>query len=113
MAFDTAVFLVTPEIAVRSGVIEGRYSTADGRFVLNRKDLSKIRFATDEYINGLKGVEKVSREEADALIARNGFKTGTAGDLADVMAALSNDTGEEEDAGEGTEDDNKEKEDEE
>lgn len=73
---DSARFLVTKEIAIRSGSIDSRYRIADGRFVLDNKDLSHVRFTTDEYINGLKGIEKVGDEEARSLIAQNGFKMG-------------------------------------
>lgn len=76
MALDTAVYLVTREIAIRSGVMEHRYRIADGRFVLDNKDLSRVRFTTDEYVSGLSGVEKVSQSEAERLIKRNGYQRG-------------------------------------
>ena len=55
---------MTKDIAIRSGLIESRYRIADGRFVLDNKDLSRVRFTPDEYISGLAGVEKVSEEVA-------------------------------------------------
>lgn len=73
---DAANYLVTEEIAIRSGMVDSRYRIADGRFVLNNRDLNRVRFRTDEYINGLAGVEKVSEEEARTLIARNGYRLG-------------------------------------
>lgn len=76
MAFETATYLVTKEIAIRSGLIESRYRIKDGRFVLNNRDLSRVRFTIDEYINGLSGVEKVSAEEAKTLIRQNNFSLG-------------------------------------
>jgi hypothetical protein len=76
MAFETATYLVTRDIAVRSGLIESRYRIKDGRFVLNNRDLSRVRFTIDEYINGLSGVEKVSAEEAKTLIRQNNFAIG-------------------------------------
>lgn len=76
MAFETATYLVTRDIAVRSGLIESRYRIKDGRFVLNNRDLSRVRFTIDEYINGLSGVEKVSAEEAITLIRQNNFAIG-------------------------------------
>ena len=76
MALDSAVYLVTADIATRSGLIENRYRVADGRYVLDIKDLSRVRFTTDEYISGLEGVEKVDPERADTLIAENGYKMG-------------------------------------
>lgn len=76
MALETAFYKVTKEIAIRSGVIDGRYRTLDGFFILDNKDLSRIRFTPDEYINGLEGIEKISETEAETLIAKGGFKMG-------------------------------------
>lgn len=73
---ETATYLVTKEIAIRSGLIQSRYRVADGRFVLNNRDLSRVRFTPDEYINGLEGVEKVSSEYAKTLIRQNNFRIG-------------------------------------
>lgn len=76
MAFNNAIYLVSRDIAIRSGLIQIRYRIADGRFVLNNKDLSYVRFTPDEYINGLAGVERTSEEIATRLIAENGYKMG-------------------------------------
>lgn len=76
MALDTAFYLVTRDIAIRSGLVDVRYRTLDGRFILDNKDLSRVRFTTDEYISGLKGVEKISEAEAQTLIAQGGYKKG-------------------------------------
>ena len=76
MALATQLYLVTKDIAIRSGLIESRYRIADGRFVLDNKDLSRVRFTPDEYISGLDGVEKVSEDEAETLIAQNGYQMG-------------------------------------
>lgn len=73
---DTSLYLVTRDIAIRSGVANKRYRVPDGRFVLDNKDLSRIRFTTDEYVSGLKGVEKISDTEAATLIARQGYQMG-------------------------------------
>lgn len=76
MALDTAFYLVTRDIAIRSGLVDVRYRTLDGRFILDNKDLSRVRLTTDEYVNGLKGVEKISEAEAQTLIAQGGYKKG-------------------------------------
>lgn len=73
---ETATYLVTKEIAIRSGLVDSRYRIADGRFVLNNRDLSRVRFEPDEYINGLEGVEKVTPERAKTLIHQNNFAIG-------------------------------------
>lgn len=78
MAMDTSLYLVSYDIAVRSGLISVRYRIADGRFVLDNKDLSRVRLTSDEFVTGLQGVEKVSESEAKSLIAKNGFKMGAA-----------------------------------
>ena len=80
MALDTQLYLVTKDIAIRSGLMQVRYRISDGRFVLDNKDLSRVRFTTDEYISGLEGVTKVSEEEAQTLIAQNGYKMGEEGE---------------------------------
>ena len=76
MALDSAVYLVSRDVAIRSGLIQERYRIADGRFVLSNKDLSYVRFTPDEYIDGLKGVERTSEEFAERLIAENGYQMG-------------------------------------
>ena len=76
MALDTAFYLVTRDIAIRSGLVDVRYRTLDGRFILDNKDLSRVRFTTDEYVSGLAGVEKIIESEAQTLIARGGYKKG-------------------------------------
>lgn len=73
---ETATYLVTKEIAIRSGLVDSRYRIPDGRFVLNNRDLSRVRFEPDEYINGLEGVEKVTPERAKTLIRQNNFAIG-------------------------------------
>lgn len=79
MALETAVYLVTRDIAIRSGLKDQRYRIADGRFVLDNKDLSRVRFTIDEYISGLSGVEKSDEQTAQTLIAQNGYKRGDIG----------------------------------
>lgn len=76
MALEIAFYLVSEDIAKRSGLILERYRTADFRWVLDSKDLGRVRFTPDEYISGLKGVEKTTEEEAATLIAENGYKMG-------------------------------------
>ena len=76
MALDTATYLVTREIAMRSGVINSRYRIADGRFVLSNKDLALVRLTSDEFLTGLQGVERVSEGDAQRLIAENKFQRG-------------------------------------
>lgn len=79
MAVEIAFYKVVEDIAIRSGLILERYRTVDMNWILDNKDLGRVRFTPDEYIDGLKGVEKISGEEADALIAENGYKMGYEG----------------------------------
>ena len=73
---QSAVYFVTENIAIRSGVIDSRYRIRDGRFVLDNKDLARIRFTTEEYINGLEGVEMVTEERAKEEIYLNNNQMG-------------------------------------
>lgn len=73
---DTAFYLVSRDIAIRSGVIQRRYRTKDGRFILDNKDLARVRFTTDEYISGLSGVEKITEARAQQLMAQNSYRMG-------------------------------------
>ena len=80
MALEIAFYKVTEDIAIRSGLIAERYRTADNEhWILDNKDLSRVRFTADEYINGLSGVEKITENEAKTLIALGGYKFGYEG----------------------------------
>ena len=66
MALEIAFYKVTEDIAIRSGLIAERYRTADNKhWILDNKDLSRVRFTADEYINGLSGKinETISQED--------------------------------------------------
>ena len=76
MAFEAANYLVTRDIALRSGFISTRHRTKDGHFILNDRDLSCVRFTVDEYVNGLSGVKKISKAEAKKLIRENNYAIG-------------------------------------
>ena len=75
---DVQNYVVTREIALRTGDIRFKYRTKDGRFIVDNRTLAKIRFTSDEIVNGLDGVEKITEEEAKTLIARGGYKMGDA-----------------------------------
>ena len=74
---DIAYYLVTKDIAARSGISDKRYITQDGRYILDNKDLSRIRFTTDEYVSGLTGVTRIGYAEAQRLIAKNNYTMGS------------------------------------
>jgi hypothetical protein len=90
MALDTAFYLVTRDIAIRSGLVDVRYRTHDGRFILDNKDLSRVRFTTDEYVSGLAGVEKITESEAQTLIAKGGYKKGLMADSSPTTNGFAN-----------------------
>ena len=73
---ETAFYLVTRDIALRSGLIDSRHRVKDGRFVLNDRDLARIRLSTDEYVSGLNGIEKITNSEAKELIKENKYALG-------------------------------------
>ena len=80
MALEIAFYKVTEDIAIRSGLIAERYRTADNEhWILDNKDLSRVRFTADEYINGLSGVEKITENGAETLISLGGYKFGYEG----------------------------------
>lgn len=73
---DNDNFLVSRAVAERAGVIGQKWKTDDGRYILDRKTLSRIRLTSEEYITGLQGVERVTKEEAITLAAKAGWKMG-------------------------------------
>ena len=73
---DQAFYLASEEIARRCGLTRERYVTKDGRFVLDNKDLSRIHMTSEEFITGIRGIERVSEEEATAAIAANDYTLG-------------------------------------
>ncbi len=81
---ESAYYFVSREIALRSGLLKDRYRVRGGRFVLDNKDLSRIRFSPDEYINGLAGIEKTDKATAMALIEANGYVMGDNGEDIDI-----------------------------
>ena len=68
--------MVTRDVALRTGEIQYKYRTADGRFIVDARTLSRIRFTSEEIINGLQGIEKITHEEAETLIAKNNYQMG-------------------------------------
>ena len=94
MAVDIAFYKVIEDIAIRSGLILERYRTIDMHWILDNKDLGRVRFTSDEYIDGLKGVEKITEEQAENLIAENGYKMGYEGLVVENQEEEVNDNGE-------------------
>lgn len=82
---DTALFLVDAVIAQRAGRMAGRYKTEEGKYILNEKDLEHVRFTTEEYLTGLKGVKKITQAEADELIKRGGYELNLDGKVDDNL----------------------------
>lgn len=71
-------FLASADVARRAGAIGTSYRTKDGRFVISEKALRSVRLQMkpEEYVSGL-DVELISEQEAERLIAENGYKYGT------------------------------------
>lgn len=87
---DIAFYLVTKDIAQRAGLVGERYIAPDGRYILDNKDLARIRFSTDEYISGLQGVEKITQAQAKTLIAQGGYNMGEKNNVAEVATEETN-----------------------
>ena len=73
MSVNTTYFLATQDIAQRTGLVGKRYVTQDGRFILDNKDLSRLRLTPEEYITGLQGIERVNAAQVQTLIALGGY----------------------------------------
>ena len=76
MAVDIGFYFATREVAQRCGKISNRYVIQDGRFVLDNSDLANIRLTSEEFLNGLQGVEGVDKDTAMEAIRKNGYKMG-------------------------------------
>ena len=73
---ESGQYIVSREIAERSGLLAHRYRTTDGRYILGASDLARVRLTPGEYVTGLRGVERISDGQAKTLIAKGGFVTG-------------------------------------
>lgn len=73
-------FLASADVARRAGAIDTSYRAKDGRFILSEKALRGVRMQMkpEEYVSGL-DVELISEQEAERLIAENGYQYGEAG----------------------------------
>ena len=76
MGIDSKNYVVTREVALRAGSIENKYRTADGRFILDTRSLQGIRLTSEEYVTGIEGIELISLQEAEEMIAAGGFLMG-------------------------------------
>jgi len=69
-------YKVTAQVAVRTGMTRTLYRTADGHYVCSARDLRGIRLEPEEYITGIEGLERITYEEAQALIEEGGRTLG-------------------------------------
>jgi hypothetical protein len=76
-------FSVSEDIARRAGLLNERYRTRDGRFILTDKDLQRVRLSADEIVNGLDAV-RLTKTEAEALAAANGLSMGLGSSVASI-----------------------------
>lgn len=75
MPTNLSFYIVTKDVAVRTGDIDSCYKTADGRYIMDSRLLQRIRLTGEEFMNGLAGVEMITRNEALTLIAKGGYET--------------------------------------
>lgn len=75
MATNLSFYIVPKDVALRTGDISNCYKTDDGRYVMDSRQLQRIRLTGDEYLTGLQGVELIDRNEALTLIAKGGYTT--------------------------------------
>ena len=72
-------YSVSAELARRSGLAEGRYRTADGRFIMSESDIRYMIARRILSIGDLADTEKLHETDsgnAGRLIAENGYQTG-------------------------------------
>ena len=74
---DVAFYLVSESIARRSGAIASKYRTKNNKYILDNKDLARIRLTSEEYVHGL-DIEMITLEQAKELIAENRYAMGEA-----------------------------------
>ena len=67
---DKATYLVDKTIAEKSGLVGSRYIVADGRYVLNNRDLDRVVLTEEER----SGLTRVTTAEAKTLIRQNNYK---------------------------------------
>lgn len=79
MAIDIKFYKVPRAIAQRAGVLDIRYRTKDGMFLLDNKDLLRVRMTSEEIETGLQGIVKITSAEAKRLQVENGFRMGDDG----------------------------------
>ena len=93
--------MVSASVAQRTGMIHARYRTADGRFIVDNKDLARVRLLSSEFVTGLQGVEQIDDTEAQRLIRLGGHRMGLQRDdviTSDVPAESLDETEEEQEA---------------
>ena len=73
MAKETVqLYLVSKELAERTGFAKQRYITKDGLYIVNDRDLRIARLTEEEK----KAAEPITKEQSRQLISENGYKTG-------------------------------------
>lgn len=85
MATDIKIYKVPRAIAQRAGVLGIRYRTKDGMFILDNKDLRRVRMTSEEIENGLQGIVRITPEESTRLQIENNFRMGDDGIEFDIM----------------------------
>ena len=71
---ENVIYLATEEVVKRAGVYETAYMVADGRFIIDNKDIRRIRLTGEEYLTGIAGIERITEHEAELLISENGYR---------------------------------------
>lgn len=85
-------FVVSADIAERSGLINSRYRTADNRFILNEDDMRHVRLEPQEYLTGIPA-ETVDEATSRSLISEGGYSIGPLPEQRDSSAESNPDDG--------------------
>lgn len=66
------LYLVSKELAERTGFAKQRYVTKDGRYIVNDRDMRVARLTEEEKNTA----EPITKEQSRRFISENGYKTG-------------------------------------
>lgn len=69
------LYLASKSVAERTGFINQRYVTKDGKYIVNDRDLRNVRLTPEEYVSGL-DITPITQEESRRLQKENNYKMG-------------------------------------
>lgn len=89
---DIKFYVISAALAQRIGLVGKRYLTQDGRYIIDNADLKRLSLTSEEFINGVQGLQAINKEEAKAMIALGGY---TLGGIPNIITTITPSTDEE------------------